>query len=54
MPQSSVRNTAPAPGAAPLNKTGKKKRARRSRTGLYGLLKGWTVDSQALSNELKD
>ena len=40
--------------AIPERKAGKKTGAHRSRKGLFGLLKGWSIDSQALSDELKD
>ncbi len=40
--------------AIPERKAGKKRGTPRSRKGLFGLLKGWKIDSQALSDELKD
>jgi hypothetical protein len=33
---------------------GTPKKSRRTSKGIFGLLKGWTIDSQALSDELKD
>jgi hypothetical protein len=30
------------------------KKTHRTTKGIFGLLKGWTINSQALSDELKD
>jgi len=55
MPPSSVQHPVrPVSGPLPDQKAGKKTKARHPRKGLFGLLKGWPVDSQALSDELKD
>nr|WP_319375080.1 hypothetical protein [uncultured Methanoregula sp.] len=35
-------------------KAGKKAKSPGRKKGLFGLLKGWAVDSQAVSDELKD
>jgi hypothetical protein len=35
-------------------KAGKKAKSPVQKKGLFGLLKGWTIDSQAVSDELKD
>ncbi|MGA2912539.1 MAG: hypothetical protein ABSE07_03390 [Methanoregula sp.] len=44
------------PVSRPLTEkqAGTPKKSRRNPKGIFGLLKGWTIDSQALSNELKD
>ncbi|WAC04151.1 MAG: hypothetical protein OS112_06675 [Methanoregula sp.] len=54
LPSSVHHQVRPVSGAMPDHKAGKKAKARRPKKGLFGLLSGWTVDSQALSDELKD
>ncbi|MDO8872089.1 MAG: hypothetical protein Q7V05_05065 [Methanoregula sp.] len=41
-------------GAITGKKTEKKAKSPGQKKGLFGLLKGWTIDSQAISDELKD
>jgi hypothetical protein len=41
-------------GSVTAKKAGKKGGSKGRKKGLFGLLKGWTIDSQAISDELKE
>jgi len=55
MAPSSVPHPAnPISGPVAGNKPKKKGESRPRKKSLFGLLKGWTIDSQAISDELKE
>jgi hypothetical protein len=53
-PSSVHRSATRIPGTVNEKKAEKKAKSPVRKKGLFGLLKGWTIDSQAISDELKD
>jgi hypothetical protein len=53
-PSSVHRPVNPVSGPLAENKPKKKRESKPRKKGLFGLLKGWTVNSQAISDELKE
>jgi len=53
-PSSVHRSATRIPGTVNEKKAEKQVKFPVQKKGLFGLLKGWTIDSQAISDELKD
>jgi len=53
-PSSASRPVTAVSGAIKGKKGKETAKSPRTGKGLFGLLKGWTIDSQALSDELKE